>query len=120
MDKMIRNTLLGVGIGMILGLIFFWQIGLFGSSSDSDSCSVYCEPYEHQVDALIRTTKENDANCGKYTLFFKNVDKYGREVWENRGYFVLSDPQWEELRKFESAHYFFQVHEDQPKLYPND
>jgi hypothetical protein len=117
MDKLVRNTLLGLGIGLVLGLLIFWKI-LFGSSNDSNSCSVYCEPYEHQVDALIRTTKENDENCGQYPLYFKNIDSYGKEVWEERGYFVLSDIQWEEIRKFENAHFFFQVYDNQPEFHP--
>jgi hypothetical protein len=107
-----------VGIFALFAVIVF-AVGMWSLSSSSAEadCQVNCKDDEHPVDALIRKVKENDVNCGKYFINFPNVDKYGKAFWEERGYYVLSNDEWEELRKFENAHYYFEVYDNQPTFH---
>ena len=116
MKKAIVGSAIFAIVCFLICLIILWRTAF---ENNSDSCEIYCERYETPLDALIRTVKENDENCGKYTLFNPETDSYGQKVWQELGYYNLNELQWEELRKYKSAYYFLQVYDKQPKFYPN-
>ena len=115
MKKAIVGSSIFVAVCFVICLIILWRAA---SSGNSNSCDIYCENYENPLDALIRTVRDNEENCGKYTLFKPQTDSYGQKVWQESGNYNLTDVQWQELRKFKSAYYFFQVYDKQPTLYP--
>jgi len=104
-DKVKRQMFIVLLIGFLIFSYF-----LSSTERDCNNSEVYCYDDTHPIDALIQKTKEIEENCGKYVLYEEGIDKYG-EKWITRGYYILTDKEWEELRKYQNAHFFFETNE---------
>ena len=62
------------------------------------------------------TVKENDENCSKYVVFTEGMDKYG-EKWVERGYYILTDNEWSEMRKYQDIQFYLRANSETPKFH---
>jgi hypothetical protein len=112
--KMLKYFLI-FGITMIT-IIFITLLSSYLIESDDSNCEIYYYSYQIPLEVLIEKVKENDENCSKYVVFTEGMDKYG-EKWVEDGYYILTDNEWSEMRKYQDIQFYLRANSETPKFH---
>ena len=105
-----------VAFSLIVSVLIFLFL-LFDNDSNDSNCEIYFNSNQIPLEALMEKVKESDENCSKYIVYGEGMDKYG-EKWEKQGYYVLTNFEWDEMRKYQDINFYLRSNEP-PIFHPS-
>jgi hypothetical protein len=117
MEEMKNKIKPFVFLGLAILMVIFIIVSILTpNESDDSKCEIYYNSYQTPLEVLIEKVKENDENCSKYVVFTEGMDKYG-EKWVERGYYILTDNEWSEMRKYQDIQFYLRANSETPKFH---